>query len=83
MVYVATILVHAPPRVVSIHDRRPPALLFTDGAYEPDSPERVAGVGACFIDQATKTERVADIPVPEELLCLWKSQGRRQLIMHL
>ena len=36
MVYVATFLVHAPPQVVSIHDRRPPALLFTDGAYEPD-----------------------------------------------
>ena len=83
MVYVAMVLVHAPVQIVSIHDRRPPALLFTDGAYEPDGQGRVAGAGACFVDPATKTERVADVSVPEELLCLWKSQGRRQLIMHL
>ena len=43
MVYVATVLVHARSRVVSIHDRRPPALLFTDGTYEPDGQGRVAG----------------------------------------
>ena len=54
MTYIVTVLETAPPRSICIHDRRPPMLIFTDGAFEPDDPSRAVGAGAVLSMPSTK-----------------------------
>ena len=88
MTYIVTVLETAPPRSICIHDRRPPVLIFTDGAFEPDDPSRAVGAGAVVIDAFNKTRLVAEVAVPEALVALWQGKlgylpCRKQIIMHL
>ena len=88
MTYIVTVLETAPPRSICVHDRRPPALIFTDGAFEPEDPNHAVGAGAVIVDDFTKTRRVAEVAVPEALVALWQGKlgylpCRKQIIMHL
>ncbi|OLP77373.1 hypothetical protein AK812_SmicGene42573 [Symbiodinium microadriaticum] len=69
MTYIVTVLETAPPRSICVHDRRPPVLIFTDGAFEPEDPHHAVGAGAVIVDDFTKTR--PDLPC------------RKQIIMHL
>ena len=81
MTYVVTVLETAPPRSISVHDHRPPVLIFTDGAFEPDDPNRAVGAGAVIIDAFQQKKLVAEISVLEALVNLWQQKGRKQTIM--
>ena len=83
MTYVVTVLETAPPRSISVHDHRPPVLIFTDGAFEPDDPDRAVGAGAVVIDAFQQRKLVAEISVPEALVSLWQQKGRKQIIMRI
>ena len=58
-------------------------LIFIDGAFEPDDPNRAVGAGAVVIDAFQQKKLVAEISVPEALVSLWRQKGRKQIIMHM
>ena len=47
MVFLTAALSKSPPRSLSVHDTRAPAILFTDGAYEPDAAPPWQGRALC------------------------------------
>lgn len=59
-----------------------PVLFFSDGAWEPGESTR-AGAGLVVIDPVSQTRRVHQVLIPEELIELWLSLEKKQLIAEL
>ena len=79
MAYWASCLATDSPRTLKVFDHSEPVRLFTDGAWESDA----WGAGAVLVSGRAGTPLVAEVLVPENLVELWKSQGRAQLISQL
>ena len=83
MVFLSAALAQSPPRSISVHDTRPPVILFTDGAYEPEASPPVLGAGLVFIDPWKGVKLVAEVKVPDAFVAMWSGKGRKQLTTHL
>jgi hypothetical protein len=73
------------PRRISPDNVREKVLLFTDGACEPctksaDSLGIAVSCGGVLVDPITNEVRAFGGVVPPELVQLWASDGRRQLV---
>lgn len=84
MTYLAAAISRSPPRTLRVSDTRPPVVIFTDGAYEPDADTPMWGSGVVLLDPLCKKRVVAEIDVPEKLVNFWVSlKDRKQIITHL
>ncbi|CAE7159166.1 unnamed protein product, partial [Symbiodinium necroappetens] len=67
-------------RQVNLWSEQPPIMLFTDGACEEVGS--LVTHGAVLIDPASNTREFFGGHVPKELVDLWRSSGRTQLIFY-
>jgi hypothetical protein len=79
MSWVALHLAEAGPKKFSRNDSRVPVLVFSDGACEGDSFERVT-VGAVLLDPLTGRCEYFGFLVPEQITQVWMQDGHTQTI---
>ena len=80
--YLAFALSNSPPRTLSIQDEQRPILIFSDGAWEPESSVK-AGAGVVFIDPVSGTRIVNEVSIDPRLLERWLRLGKTQIIAEL
>ena len=68
----------AKPRAVSAWSRRPPVIIFTDGACEENG--QAVTHGATLFDPECGASLMFGDSVPHEWVDRWRSQGKKQLI---
>ena len=78
--FLATALLRAPPRVLTVRDTVRPVLLFTDGACEPTEAGFDVGAGFVIRDPVTGLFKVHETPIPQAVLDTWAATGKSQII---
>ena len=78
--FLATALICAPARVLSIRDSNRPVLLFTDGACDPTERRFEVGAGLVIRDPLTGLFKVHETPIPQSILDTWAATGKSQVI---
>ena len=80
--YIVAALRTSPPRQVCSTDEAC-AVVFTDGAYEPDSDGAKCSSGLVIVDSSCEFRLVQEVSVPEVLIKHWSRGGAKQLIVFL
>ena len=70
----------APPRPISSRFSGPPVLLFSDGACEYESSERIVTCGALLFDPRDQAIQFFGFKINQDLHDEWSSSGKRQLV---
>ena len=72
-------LQEAKPRTVKLNDRRPPVLVFVDGAEED-----IVSTGAVMIDpcDGVRSRQFFVYDVPEVMVENWQKAGGKQKVIH-
>ena len=73
------ILLTCPPRTLSVTGETRPLLVFSDGACEGEQFGKVT-VGAVIFDTISKKAKMFGDTVPNDLVEVWKSEGKIQTI---
>ena len=73
--YAKAVLESEEPRTINFHEDHSPVLVFTDSAWEPDSPNP-AGAGVVILDALSGTRAVHEINVPGSLIERWRGLGK-------
>ena len=81
--YIVAALHTSPPRQVCSTDETRAVLVFTDGAYEPDSDGAKCSSGLVIVDSSCEFRLVQKVSFPEVLIKHWSRGGAKQLIVFL
>ena len=81
--YIVAALRTSPPRQVCSTDETRAVLVFTDGAYEPDSEGVQCSSGLVIVDSSCEFRLVQEVSVPSVLIKHWSRGGAKQLIVFL